>query len=247
MDKKHTIALVVIGLITLVVTIGAASFAYFASAVDVNQSVPIGASTAAQTAAFITSATGAIDIDVSAAKMQESNSNDTAAPDELTSRAVLSIYLSAAEDQKVSTCSYNIIYEWDQDSTEYIRTENVDKEFTISSKVLSVDNLPTLAVNDPNYRLFQMKSPELGEINFDELDWQYKNVTEGVGDAATTKQIRYAVLVENAIVSSLSKDTPTVVNYEFVVKFYNASRDQSVQMSKNFRGNIRVDSDSINC
>lgn len=247
MDSKHYLTLVAIGLTTLVFAIGAASYAYFASSVDVNKSVPVGATTAAQTAAFITDTTGEINIDVSADLMQQWNADDENTIAELTDTGELKVFLSAAEDKKVSTCTYNIIYEWYPESTKYVRTANVQKEFTITAKVKEVLNIPTLTVDDPNYKLFKMNSPELEEINIDELDWLERNETVGVGDDATTKVMRYANIVEGATISSLNKDVPTTVVYEFIVKFYNANKDQSIQRSKNFAGEIRVDSKSINC
>lgn len=247
MDKKHTVILIFISLTTLIVMIIGASYAYFASSVQADDSVPVGAKTPAPTAAFLTTSSGEINIDVSNAKMQQTNANDNDAPEDLISRAQLSIYLSAAESQKVSTCSYDVIYEWNENSTEYIRTPNVKKEFTIKSKVLGVSNVPSLPINDPNYHLFKIENPPLAETNFDELNWQTKTVTEGIGEDATTKEIRYAKLIEGAKVSSLDKDKPTIVNLEFEVKFYNANRDQSVQKNKNFSGSIKVDNSSISC
>lgn len=247
MDKKHTIILIFISLTTLIVMLLGATYAYLASSVDNEDSTPIGATMPSPVVAFVTSGSGEINLDVAFNKMLQAVSNETSAPEELTDRAQLSVYFSAAEDQKLNTCSYNIIYEWNENSSDYIRTPNVAKEFTISSKVLSINNAPTLSADDPNYHLFKIENSNLPETNFDELNWQTKTITVGAGDDAITKQVRYANLIEGAKISSLDKDIFTIVNYEFEVKFYNANHDQSEQKGKNFAGSIKVDSDSISC
>lgn len=247
MDKKHTIILLVIGLLTLIATIMGATFAYFASTIETNNNTEVSAGTSAVSASFMATSTGGIDISVDAHKMSEASANDNETINELTDEATLSVILSSAQDDTVSTCTYDIVYNWGEDSDEYIKTANVNKEFTIRGYVSSISGTEEFAEGDPNKEKYIISNPEFAEINIDELTWVTKEVQKEVDGQMVTKNEKYAVLVKDAKISSFSKELYTRVNWNFEVKFYNVTRDQSDLKSKNFGGFISVDPDSIKC
>lgn len=247
MEKNHTVTLIVIGMLTLIITVAGASYAYFASAIDIDDSIPVGVQTEGSSASFMSVSSGGINIGVDSHLMQQANSDDNNTVDELTDKATLSIYLNSAKDSTVSTCHYDIIFVWNKDAHKYSKTPNTTKEFTITGTVTNVENIPEFSLDDPNKARFRIHNPEFEEINIDELDWQTKTITETVDDASVKKEITYAVLINDAIISSLYLNKATIVNWQFDVKFYNVTKDQSSLMEKKYGGEIRVDPDSIKC
>ncbi len=247
MDKKHTISLIVIGMLTLIITVVGASYAYFASSIDVNDSVPVGVQTDGSSASFMSTSSGGINIDAAAHLMQQSTADDNNTIEDLTDTATLSIYLNSSRDNTVSTCQYDIIFVWDEDADKYIRTPDAIKEFTITGSVASLENVHEFSLDDPNKARFRMYNPEFKEINIDDLDWQAKTITENTGDTSIRKEMTYAILVDDAIVSSLYLNKATIVNWQFDVRFYNVTKDQSGLKSKRYGGAIKVDPDSIKC
>lgn len=243
MDKKSAMILLVVGILTLLVTIFGATFAYFASMTSLENNITSGATTSATSATFISSATGGILIEATHEKMSENNANDIEAGLGLTSNADLSVYLTAAENNKVSTCTYDIIYTRGENSDEYIRTKDVVKEFTISGTANVKSGIPSSFASGEDEERFIINNPTLNEINLDELNWVTKSVTTEEG----TKDVTYATLVKNAQISSYSKDGPTVVNWLFEVKFYNVHKDQSELQDRIFSGIISIDNSTIRC
>ncbi len=230
MDRRRTVTLLIISVITLIVTITGASYAYFAASNAVNRTVPIDAQTAPAAPSFMSTSSGSIDIDVEAYLMKQEEADDNETRNELTDTATLSVYLSSSNNKVVSTCTYDIIFVWDESADIYEKTFGANKEFTItaSAKTNNGKNATTSGIK---------------ETNIDELTWQTKTITEN----GQTKEIRYAVLVDDATISSAYLRKPTAVDWQFTVKFYNITKNQEQLKSKKYGGMIRVDSESIKC
>lgn len=266
MEKRNTLLLTVIAIATLLVAVVGATFAYFATTQNIDANVAVNVQTATKAASFISSASGDLNITVEAHEMQEGDadnehqSTNTTLAAGLTDTETLTVKLSAAAEDAESKCTYDIIYTWssptytiktpnpayvseeetptinpevDSEPRHYFRTSGVDREFTIAgtaegkvgTEEASADNTTT----------------EIEEINFDEPELKERTVTIN----GESKKVDYFVLVEGATIVSSSTTVPTEITWTFTAKFYNANKNQSALMEKNFAGKISVD--NIKC
>lgn len=89
------------------------------------------------------------------------------------------------------------------------------------------------------------------EINFDEFAVEgQRDIT--VPDPNTagntiTKKADYMTLLKGLKIESASLENKTSVAWNFVAKFYNATKNQTVQMGRSYTGVITVNPDTIQC
>ena len=150
MDKnKITKSLAVFASVLLIIIIGVASFAYFGTFnVNLNNNVAVNINAVSLgNATFISNATQ-LNLQVPAANMSQTASNNEVAAAENT--ATLTVNLTGAANL-LTTCTYDIVYEYDAGSNVYGKsptTKNGDKEITLQvSNVNGTNNF----VNEKNF------------------------------------------------------------------------------------------------
>ena len=246
MDRRRIVTLILVSIVAMVVTITGASFAYFSSTFNVSDSTGVGAITEAASPSFMSTSSGSIDIDVQDYLMTEEIANNENTSDQLTDSANLSIFLTSAKNNVVSTCTYDIIFVWNDGADIYTRTPSALREFTISASAETNAN-DRKPADDAEGSKFEVTTKSLGEKNIDDLDWKNKTVVEKDAKGEVQRTMRYAVLIDDAKISSAYLRNATAVNWNFVIKFYNIRLNQETLKAKNYGGVIRVDPDSIKC
>ncbi len=240
MGNRQTVTLIIISALTMLVTLIGASFAFFASYGKTNDTINLGAQSESGSPSFISMSSDSLDISVDAFLMQQAQVDNNNTVDELTDEASLSIYLNSPKNNEISTCSYDIILEMDENSDLYVKTEGADKEFTISGNATITNGKDAVKDDDSRKSQYIIDVKNIPEINIDELDWQEKTI-------ANDKKVRYAILVDDAKISSLYFNKPTTVEWNFEVKFYNITKMQDELRGQKYSGVIKVDEKSIKC
>ncbi len=195
----------------IVIIVGVASFAYFGTfdvnlinnvAVNINSSSP-------GNATFISNATQ-LNLQVPAANMSYTASNNTVAAKEDT--AFLDVTLTGSENL-LTTCTYDIVYEYDAGSNVYgqgttTKTSGATKEITIEVNGMNGNNHFAI------------------ETNFDHANIQsYYDSTN-----------KYYKLVEGATIKSLGSTQS--VRWKIIGRYYNLNVSQAQLGGKNFTGKI---------
>ena len=219
-NNKTKIVAVISSVILLLLVIGA-SFAYFGSfETNLNNNVAVNIITASPgNATFVSNATF-LDLNVSAGKMDLMNSDDNTPA--LSNEANLIISLTSGSDNLKTTCTYDIIYEYDYTSKVYGEgeetvTSGATKEITLEVKGNGGTN---------NYS-------EEKNFNYDS-SWTAKDDTNKIGPKK--------VLVSSVTIENSSANTPTVQNFTFTGRYYNLSLNQKQLINKSFTGKIYAES-----
>ena len=219
-NNKTKIVAVISSVILLLLVIGA-SFAYFGSfETNLNNNVAVNIITASPgNATFVSNATF-LDLNVSAGKMDLMNSDDNTPA--LSNEANLIISLTSGSDNLKTTCTYDIIYEYDYNSKVYGEgeetvTSGATKEITLEVKGNGGTN---------NYS-------EEKNFNYDS-SWTAKDDTNKIGPKK--------VLVSSVTIENSSANTPTVQNFIFTGRYYNLSLNQKQLINKSFTGKIYAES-----
>ena len=265
MEKRNTILLTVIAIATLLVAVVGATFAYFASNINTGKGdVNINVNTSNNKSVFTAESAGSISLNVASYMMQLNNagdgnnttSNDTNIANNLVSTANINVNLSASDPGHVTECTYDIVWEWEEDSSDfsetltsikekeksngvypskyYIRTENNSEEDSSYTKefkefTLAGHESVTGAKGD---------RPETGDLfveqNIDEFE-----CINGDEDDGNCKKL----MLKKG--ETLATDQTANVVYQFTVKFYNLPTDQTRLMDKTFKAHIGVE--NVHC
>ncbi len=212
MEKsKITKSLAVFASVLLIIIVGVASFAYFGTFnVNLNNNVAVNINSSSPgDATFISNATQ-LNLQVPAANMSFTASNNTVAAKEDT--AFLDVTLTGSSNL-LTTCTYDIVYEYDAGSNVYgqgttTKTSGATKEITIEVNGMNGNNHFAT------------------ETNFDHAIIQsyYDNTN------------KYYKLVEGATIQSLGSTQS--VRWKITGRYYNLDVSQSQLGGKNFTGKI---------
>lgn len=201
--------------VLLFMIIATASFAYFGSFnVRLNNNVAVNVNSVSPgNGTFVSNATQ-LNLQVPAANMSLTSSNNTVAAAENT--AALTVSLTSGSLDVVTRCTFDIYYEYTGDNfygvSPNTKTSGVDKEVTMT-------------VNAPS-----------GTSNFSsETNFDYNTSTGWT----TENSKRKVKLVENASISN-SKTTAATQEYTFTGKYYNLDVSQEQLANKSFTGIIYV-------
>ena len=212
MEKsKITKSLAVFASVLLIIIIGVASFAYFGTFnVNLNNNVAVNINSSSPgDATFISNATQ-LNLQVPAANMSYTASNNTIAAKEDT--AFLDVTLTGSSNL-LTTCTYDIVYEYDAGSNVYgqgttTKTSGATKEITIEVNGMNGNNHFAT------------------ETNFDHANIQsYYDSTN-----------KYYKLVEGAKIQSLGSTQS--VRWKITGRYYNLDVSQAQLGGKNFTGKI---------
>ena len=222
MEKiKITKSLAVFASVLLIIIIGVASFAYFGSFnVNLNNNVAVNIYAQEGGAASFTTTAAQLNLQVPASAMSQSNSETGNAVLAAENTATLNVTLKGAEGM-LTTCTYNIIYEYNNTSETYGNsvavTSGADKEITLEVSGLN-----------GKYNYYET------ERNFNYYSGSNGEDTTDVWESATK---RYLVK-EAKIRSTGSEET---AKWKITGRYYNLDESQSQLEGKSFTGKIYVD------
>ena len=232
MDKRNTVFLIIMAVATLLVTVIQTSFAFSASSQQ-NGQLPNEEENSNGVASFTTE----YDKNVTVTVNGELGST-------IVDSSNLNVKLLASVEGQTSKCTYDVIYVWNSEPHQelevtdntlqdkyYIKTATVEKELTISGKA----NI----ITDDEESSAGTFAQDLLETNID----KFTLLTRKVGD----NDMNFFTLVNDAVIASTSTISPTQVNWNFELKFYNINKDQVHLNGKTFGGYITVDQSSIEC
>ena len=196
--------------VLLLVIVITASFAYFGSFnVNLNNNVAVNVNSVSPGDVLFVSNATQLNLQVPAVNMSQTQANNTVAA--ASNTATLTVSLNTTATNLITTCTYDIVYEYDSNSNIYgvsPTTKNGDKEITLQvSDAGGTNNFET-------------------EKNFDSTTISsYKN-----GNAYT--------LVSGATISSTG--TRTTQNISITGRYYNLNIPQTSLEGKAFTGKIYV-------
>ena len=201
--------------ILLLLIVITASFAYFGSFnVNLNNNVAVNVNSVSPgNGTFVSNATQ-LNLQVPAANMSSTVSNNTVATAENT--AALTVSLTSGSDEIETTCTFDIYYEYT--GSNYYGVSPNTKTSGVAKEITMTVNAPSGTSNFSN------------ETNFD-----YNTSTGWV----TENNKRKVKLVENATITN-SGTTATVQVYTFTGKYYNLDISQEQLANKSFTGIIYV-------
>ena len=211
MIKNKNIKLMgVFASVLLIIIVITASFAYFGSFnVNLNNNIAVNVNSVSPGNAIFTSNATQLNLQVPAANMSLTASNNTVAASSNT--ATLSVSLTSGSTKIETTCTYDIVYEYDSSSYIYGGTgtnhvsKNGDKEITLQvSEVNGTNNFAS-------------------EKNFD-YDSNWSGLKRTLVSGATIE----------------SDGTLTTQNISITGKYYNLTISQSSLEGKSFIGKIYV-------
>ena len=214
MIKNNNVKIMgIIATVLLLIIVITASFAYFGSFnVNLNNNVAVNInSTPVGNGTFVSNATQ-LNLQVPAANMSSTSSNNTVAA--ASNTATLSVSLTSGNDEIETTCTFDIYYEYTGSNfygvSPNTKTSGANKEITMT-------------VNAPS-----------GTSNFStETNFDY-NASTGW---TTENNVRKVKLVGNASISNYGT-TATTQEYTFTGKYYNLDISQEQLANKSFTGII---------
>ncbi len=238
----------------LLIAVMSASFAYFAANVNIDDKIKLNLNLSENKASFIATASGSIDLKVESYMMQQhdasedNTSNNTEIANKLVANANINVSLTASETGHLSSCSYDLVWVWENDSTNFTEGDgNGNNLSTANGKVNSQEIYPSKyyirTENNQNY------TTDFKEFTIEGI--QTHPGTEerpSSGSLFEEKNIDQFEKVENSDEKlylkkgeTISTENNTSVDYEFIIRFYNLPNDQSSLMGKNFKAHVAVE------
>lgn len=236
MEKTKKVKLIgVIASLFLLLIVFSAAFAYFGSFnVDLNTDVAVNINAASPgNASFISSATQ-LNLQVPAANMSQTNVRGDEPAGFNT--AVLTVNLTGAADL-FTTCTYDIVYEYDSNSYVYgygetpVTDENIRADISLAiANGTSMDDFES-STNGTNYYTVDL----FRGFNY----FEGTNPTEEYDENDKWDSIRKRVLVRNASISSTGELTSQ--NWLVIMAYWNLPISQEKLAGKAFTGKIYVE------
>ena len=216
-DKKKKIKSI-IAIIILVVIVSTATFAYFGTfSANLTNNVSINISSSSPGDTTFTTSSAVLELNVPSESMFETNANDNEAV--ASNSAVLNVSLIGAQSNVSTSCTYDIVFEYDTSSNVYgisptTKTSGIDKEIT-----------------------FEVSSPS-GTNHFQtEKNIDYNTSNGWIASTSTTGA--KITLVSDATIS-ISKGLTKTQSYTVTARYYNLSAFQGQLAGKSFVGKIYV-------
>ena len=216
-DKKKKIKSI-IAIIILVVIVSTATFAYFGTfSANLTNNVSINISSSSPGDTTFTTSSAVLELNVPSESMFETNANDNEAV--ASNSAVLNVSLIGAQSNVSTSCTYDIVFEYDTSSNVYgisptTKTSGIDKEIT-----------------------FEVSSPS-GTNHFQtEKNIDYNTSNGWIASTSTTgAKITLVsdarILIQNGLTKTQS--------YTVTARYYNLSAFQGQLAGKSFVGKIYV-------
>ena len=224
MEEKNYKNVKVVGLVAsafLLFIIFAAAFAYFGTFnINLNNNVAVNIYAEQGGASSFTTTAAQLNLQVPASAMSQSNSESGNAVLAAENTATLNVTLKGAEGM-LTTCTYNIIYEYDNTSETYGNsvavTSGADKEITLQVSGLN------------------------GKYNYYETERNFNYYSGSNGDDTTDvwESVTKRYLVKEAKIRSTGSEE--TAKWNITGKYYNLDVSQSQLEGKSFTGKIYVD------
>ena len=266
MERKNTILLTVIALATLLISVVGATFAYFASNINVKDGdVNVNVNTSNKQSIFLSSAEGNLDLNIASYMMQEhdattnAENGDTTNNEDiitsLTNNANIEVTLNANDTGGLVKCTYDLIFAWDENSSIFndYTDASVEKEGIHLSKYYvrseykkNEEDSVTSSLTD-NFReitlggTMSVTPPASDPSSTNIFNEGEKNIDElECVESTTEDENEKCKVLYIRQGESISTESEAKTNYHFEIKFYNLPTDQSSLMDKHFKGQIKV-------
>ncbi|MGN1379465.1 MAG: hypothetical protein ACI4XR_03600 [Bacilli bacterium] len=211
LDKK-SISIIIIVAIFLVI-IMAITFAYFGNFfVNLGNMLNVNLSAGNLSNAYLNATNTSFSIDIDPENMTEDNAGNYV----MTNESSLTVSLDAGTTSYAVKCTYDIIFEYDNDSSIYGKeptpvSEGATKEFTLQAS---------------------------GPTTFSNM---FKEETNFAYDEYWGSNPYKRTIVSGVEIINSSSNNPTVQTWTFTNKFYNLDLDQTSLANKTFKGRFYVD------
>ncbi len=251
MEKKNTILLTIVAIATLLVTVIGATFAYFASNVNTDAKVGVNVNTSNKQASFIATSNGSLDINVESYMMQQADAGDgstTTSNNEniaknLTTSATLNVSLTGTDDEKNTTCTYDLIYTWTGSDTNFSNPGSSNNGIYPSKYYVRTNNS-----NSTGFKELTIEVDATGayvgdnsdERGFSAVILKEKNIDELAPQTTNNQDNKILVLKAGETITSQSTTQASHVDYQITVRFYNLGSQQDNLMNKKFSGTVSV-------
>ncbi len=260
MEKRNTILLTVIAIATLLIAVAGATFAYFASNINTsNGNIDFNAKTSNNKTVFTAESTESISLNVASYMMQQAyagNGSDTTSSNgdvanELVKTANLSVNLTASDQGKITECTYDVVWVWDNTSSDFSTsvsdaTSKVNSQNIYPSKYYVRTEIPGESqYYTPTFKEFTISGSEtvsgteVGKPTSGEFLEEKNLDTITCADGKENLQDCQKLMLKEG--ETLATSTNANVKYQFTIKFYNLPTDQSSLMDKNFKAHISVE------
>ncbi len=268
MEKRNTLLLTVIAIATLLVAVVGATFAYFASTINTNNGdVNLNLQTSDNRAVFTSSASGGVNITVDSYMMQQHDavegddgnvSNNTAIAGNLVGNANINVTLQASEQDHETTCTYDLVFKWDDTSQTNFKNDNGYSDLNTKKEGVGTSHkyYPTEyyvrtgykdSQNSDGLEGFKEFTIEINSMTYtngsDEGGTSNEDLAEVNIDAIKKVEDGKIKLLEGEEITSTATsigEAPHVI-YTIEFRFYNLNKDQSHLMGKKFAGTVSVE------
>lgn len=226
-DKvKGKIIYIVISAALFLVTVIGATYAYFASYIEL-EGFNTQVLTSTSSYIFTASSDGEVDLHIDSSMMMQSqiSSNEIAYGD-----AFIDIKLSSPSTSVITTCKYDILWSWDEGSDIYDKKSGYLGEVykDLNGKICgeyNAENMCTILSGSYPYEFSVKLGDELPETNLTEFNKQ---------NDGSLILIKDAQIVSQTIVEEQK-------SYDIDVKIYNLPYNQDDIRGKRFNAHIKVD------
>lgn len=219
-NKKTKIFSLVASVLLLSLFIGA-SFAYFGSFnQNVNSKVKVNVTIDVGSEGTFVSDGADFNLTVPSKNMMQYVTNTVAASD----GSYLNVTLTSGSDKIRTTCTYDIVFEYDSSSSFY-----------------GISPTPVTSASEKELTLQVLGIDAKGDFT-EEKNFNYETTSGKWNNASKPKRI----IISGATISDAST-RGTTQTYGISTKFYNLDLDQSALAGKTFSGTFYVDESSIKC
>ena len=240
MEKKNTLLLTVIAVATLLVAVVGATFAYFGSfTTDTTNTAAVNVHTDPAVASSFVTTGGSLDISVASKDMTRDLSGVVTKVAE--NNVTLGIELDAKDPTTVTTCNYNIFFQYDTGSAVYQNDKVEGKAYVTPGLAEVVSDVST---KEFTYTITKVDATQTGgTASTLTIEEAFKNADSSFADfeGAGTKKVKVA---SGTIIADKTATAKVVQELKVNVKFYNfPTLDQSQLSNKDFKGKFFVDND----
>ncbi len=252
MEKRNTLILTIIAIIALLTSVIGATFAFFMAEINTAKgNVNLTLNSSSNKAVFTASSTGDVNINVDAYMMQvhdatngEITSNNAEIANNLKSNASINVSLTASEDNQETKCTYDLVFVWDNESANNF-TEKTTAEEKASNGSKYYESKYYVRSNNTTvegFKEFTIEIDETSGLQTDEPLTSSQSLTEVNMDTFNIDSDGKMTLLKTQEISSRSRSTSTVANYNITFRFYNLKSDQSSLKGKKFKGKVVIES-----
>lgn len=217
--KTRSLSLFMV-IIFMVIVVTSASYAYFKASVLVDGSINADITTIGTNYAFTAMPDKDISLNIDTSSLTEENIGTNQA-----SNSTIKVALLAGSDDKIVNCHYNINFVWD--GNEYHKTHSLPVKINEESEEEIAYELSLQAKSTIDN---EETSMALKETNIDDFSWK----------SGEKDDKKIATIITGAEISNNSANIPTIVTWDFSLKFYVLPTPQNSLIGKNYSAHLVV-------